>query len=101
MKHNFELLIGTKKGYTMTDKEKGTITEDRIYWLDNLRTFMIFLVVLLHAALIYEKNSIGTLWWIVIDPSTGDLPGLLCAIGCTMWRRNYGKRQGTRLYPLS
>jgi fucose 4-O-acetylase-like acetyltransferase len=64
----------------MTEKEKGTITENRIYWLDNLRTFMIFLVVLLHAALIYEKNSIGTLWWIVIDPSNSDLPGILFLI---------------------
>ena len=60
--------------------EKGTITEKRIYWLDNLRTFMIFLVVLIHAALVYEKNSIGVLWWIICDPSTSDLPGILFLI---------------------
>jgi len=64
----------------MTYKEKGTITESRIYWLDNLRTFMIFLVVLLHAAIVYEKNSIGALWWIVCDPSASDLPGILFII---------------------
>jgi hypothetical protein len=80
MKHNFELLIGILKGYIMTDQEKGTITDYRIYWLDNLRTFMVFLVILLHAALVYEKNSIGALWWIVSDPSTSDLPGILFLI---------------------
>lgn len=64
----------------MTDKERIAITESRIYWLDNLRTFMIFLVVLIHAALVYEKNSIGALWWIVSDPSTSDLPGILFLI---------------------
>jgi surface polysaccharide O-acyltransferase-like enzyme len=42
----------------MINKEKGTIPEHRIYWLDNLRTFMIFLVVLLHAALVYEKTGL-------------------------------------------
>lgn len=64
----------------MTDKERGSITQSRIYWLDNLRTFMIFLVVLIHAALVYEKNNIGALWWIVSDPSTSDLPGILFLI---------------------
>ena len=58
------------------DASKG----NRIHWLDNLRTFMIFLVVLLHAALVYGKNSIGTIWWIVIDPSNSDLPGILFLI---------------------
>jgi fucose 4-O-acetylase-like acetyltransferase len=64
----------------MAYKEQGTITESRIYWVDNLRTFMIFLVVLLHAAVVYEKNSIGALWWIVCDPSASDLPGILFLI---------------------
>jgi fucose 4-O-acetylase-like acetyltransferase len=64
----------------MINKEKGTIPEHRIYWLDNLRTFMIFLVVLLHAALVYEKTGMGALWWIVIDPSTNDLPGIVFLI---------------------
>jgi len=64
----------------MADKKEGTITENRIYWLDNLRTFMVFLVVLIHAALVYEKNSIGALWWIVSDPLNSDLPGILFLI---------------------
>jgi fucose 4-O-acetylase-like acetyltransferase len=52
------------------------VTQNRVYWLDNLRTFMIFLVVLIHASIVYEKYSIGADWWIVIDPSTSDLPGI-------------------------
>jgi len=64
----------------MDNKEKCTNTESRIYWLDNLRTFMIFLVILFHAALIYEKTGLGALWWIVIDPSTNNLPGILFLI---------------------
>jgi len=79
MKHNL-LFIESEKEMIMTDKERGSITESRIYWLDNLRTFMIFLVILLHAALVYEKNSIGALWWVVSDPSTSDLPGILFLI---------------------
>ena len=64
----------------MANKEKGTITENRIYWLDNLRTCMIFLVILLHAALVYEKTGMGALWWIVVEPSNSDLPGILFLI---------------------
>ncbi|MFC1760080.1 acyltransferase family protein [Candidatus Neomarinimicrobiota bacterium] len=55
-------------------------TDNRIYWLDNLRTFMIFLVVVIHAATIFEKYSMGALWWIVIDPSNSDLNGILFLI---------------------
>jgi fucose 4-O-acetylase-like acetyltransferase len=80
MKHNFELLIKIQMENTMAEKETGTSMVSRIYWLDNLRTFMIFLVILLHAALIYEKTGLGALWWIVIDPSTNDLPGIIFLI---------------------
>jgi len=73
----FELLFKTKKEKTMTDKEKGTITENRIYWLDNLRTFMIFLVVLCHAGWVYESSGIGASFWIVDDPSTNNLSGIM------------------------
>lgn len=55
-------------------------TDNRIYWLDNLRTFMIFLVVVIHAATVFEKYSMGALWWIVIDPSNSDLNGILFLI---------------------
>lgn len=47
----------------------------RIHFLDNLRTFLIFLVVMLHAGLVYEsvlQNS-----WIVIDPVKNDSIGLI------------------------
>jgi fucose 4-O-acetylase-like acetyltransferase len=52
----------------------------RFYWLDNLRTFMIFLVVLGHATVVYEKYSMGADWWIVIDPAPNDVPGILFLI---------------------
>ncbi|MBN1765267.1 MAG: acyltransferase family protein [Sedimentisphaerales bacterium] len=66
----------------MFSSEKGpdALKGNRIYWLDNLRTFMIFLVIVLHAALVYEKNSIGAAWWIVCDPSSSNLPGILFLI---------------------
>ena len=64
----------------MIEKGEGTIKTNRIYFLDNLRTFMIFLVILIHAATVYEKYSMGALWWIVIDPSTSDLNGILFLI---------------------
>lgn len=47
----------------------------RIYFLDNLRTFLIFLVILLHAGLVYEtvlENS-----WIVSDPNKNSSIGLI------------------------
>jgi len=52
----------------------------RMHWLDNLRTFLVFLVVLIHAAVVYEKTGMGTLWWIVSDPSASDVPGILFII---------------------
>ena len=39
----------------------------RIYFLDNLRTFLIFLVVVIHSGLVYEAVLENT--WIVIDPN--------------------------------
>ena len=38
---------------------------------------MIFLVVVLHAGLVYESSGIGASFWIVDDPATNDLSGLL------------------------
>ena len=63
-----------------SEKGQDTIKGNRIYWLDNLRTFMVFLVILFHAALIYEKNGIGAPWWIICEPSNSDLPGILFLI---------------------
>jgi len=52
-------------------------SEERLYFLDNLRTFLIFLVVLFHAGVVYERTGSAASWWIVVDPSTSDLPGLV------------------------
>jgi fucose 4-O-acetylase-like acetyltransferase len=52
----------------------------RIYFLDNLRTFMIFLVVLGHAAGVYESSGTWASFWIVDDPATNNLAGLLFLI---------------------
>jgi fucose 4-O-acetylase-like acetyltransferase len=52
-------------------------TKERLYCLDNLRTFLIFLVVLVHAGVVYESSGFMAPYWIVDDPSTSDLPGLL------------------------
>jgi len=61
----------------MTEIGQDAVKRNRIYWLDNLRTFMIFLVVLLHAGIVYESSGVGALFWIVDDPSTNNLSGIL------------------------
>ena len=60
----------------MTEKE-DTIKGKRIYFFDNLRTFMIFLVVLLHSGLVYEKGVFSSFFWIVYDPSTNTVVHVL------------------------
>ena len=59
--------------------EKGQVAPEgnRIYFLDNLRTFMIFLVVLYHAGGVYESSGIWASFWLVDDPSTNNLSGIL------------------------
>ena len=52
---------------------QDTVQGNRIYFLDNLRTFMIFLVVLIHVGIVYESSGVGGLFWIVYDPSTSNL----------------------------
>jgi uncharacterized membrane protein YcfT len=42
----------------------------RIYFLDNLRTFLIFLVVLLHAAITYCHGMDS--FWPVVDPQKSE-----------------------------
>ena len=76
----FELLIEARKGNTMANIEKGTIAGNRIFFLDNLRTFMIFLVVLIHAGGVYESSGVWASFWIVDDPSTNNLSGILFLI---------------------
>ncbi len=60
-----------------SEKGQDAIKGNRIYFLDNLRTFMIFLVVFVHAGWVYESSGIGAFFWIVDDPSTNNLSGIL------------------------
>lgn len=53
----------------------ATSKTQRIPFLDNLRTFMIFLVVLYHAGLVYEASGLGAFFWIVDDPATTNVVG--------------------------
>ena len=54
------------------------MTDDtRLVFLDNLRTFLIFLVVLVHAGVVYESSGYMVPYWLVDDPTTSDLPGLV------------------------
>ena len=48
-----------------------------IHFLDNLRTVIIFLVILYHAGGFYEAAGIYDSWWIVDDPATNNLSGIL------------------------
>ncbi|MBE0711861.1 MAG: acyltransferase [Candidatus Aminicenantes bacterium] len=57
----------------MTERGTDAVVKDRIYWLDNLRTFMILFVVLIHVGIVYESSGFGTLFWIVSDPSNSNL----------------------------
>jgi peptidoglycan/LPS O-acetylase OafA/YrhL len=51
--------------------------KNRIYFLDNLRTFIIFLVVCFHAGWVYESSSVLSWAWIVNDPSKNNVAGLV------------------------
>jgi fucose 4-O-acetylase-like acetyltransferase len=48
--------------------------------MDNLRTFIIFLVVLYHAGGVYESTGGWAAFWLVDDPDTSDLVGIINAI---------------------
>jgi len=61
----------------MSIKMESLPNRNRVYFLDNLRTFLIFLVVLIHTGLIYESSGIPAAWWIVDDPATNDLSGII------------------------
>lgn len=60
--------------------KQNKVEADRIYFLDNLRTFMIFLVVLIHAGGVYENRGNWALFWIVDDPATNSLSDILFSI---------------------
>ncbi len=46
------------------------LPKKRIYWMDNLRTIIIFLVVLYHVGGVYEAAGLWGGFWIVDDPDT-------------------------------
>ena len=62
----------------MVNKEDYVTKGNRIYWMDNLRTLMIFFVVLYHAGIVYESSGFGEFLWLVHDPATNDWVGILC-----------------------
>lgn len=57
--------------------EKNTGKGDRLYFLDHLRTFIIFSVVVYHAGWVYEKSGVLSSVWIVDDPIKSGLPGII------------------------
>jgi fucose 4-O-acetylase-like acetyltransferase len=54
----------------MTAKTKKNVKRGRIHWMDNLRTIIIFLVVLYHVGGVYESAGLWGSFWIVDDPDT-------------------------------
>ena len=58
----------------MTERVQDAPKGNRIYFLDNLRTFMIFLVVLYHAGGVYESSGIWASFWLVDDPAVPAVP---------------------------
>lgn len=60
--------------FTLEDKQQSA-PGNRIYFLDNLRTFMVFLVVVIHCGWVYEDSGIGAFFWIVDDPAVNRLSG--------------------------
>lgn len=56
---------------------ENTAKPNRLFFLDNLRTFMIFLVVLVHSGGVYESSGLWGFFWIVDDPATNDLSGII------------------------
>jgi fucose 4-O-acetylase-like acetyltransferase len=61
----------------MATYEKLTKRQKRINWMDNLRTFIIFLVVLYHVGGVYEAAGLWGWFWIVDDPDTIAWVGIL------------------------
>lgn len=61
----------------MTVKQGSVTKGNRIYWMDNLRTIIIFLVILYHAGGVYESTGMWAGFWIVDDPATNNISGLV------------------------
>ena len=63
---------GCKKEKRLKNSEKG-----RLYFLDHLRTFIIFLVVVYHSGWVFERSGLLSSVWIVDDPSKNNFSGLM------------------------
>ena len=50
---------------------------NRLYWMDNLRTVIIFLVVMYHVGGVYESAGMWGSFWIVDDPDTISWVGIM------------------------
>ena len=61
----------------VTNGTKVIAQENRIHWMDNLRTLMILLVVLYHVGGVYESAGLWGWFWIVDDPSTMTWVGIM------------------------
>jgi len=62
---------------TASDISQQRVMPSRTAFLDNLRGFVIFLVVLCHAGWVYESSGIGAYFWIVDDPAVNNAAGLI------------------------
>ncbi len=60
----------------MTSEVADVAGGRRVDFLDNLRTAIVFLVVLYHAGGVYEATGMWASFWIVDDPSTNTVSGL-------------------------
>ena len=61
----------------MTTKAQSLAKGKRIYWMDNLRTIIIFLVVLYHVGGVYEAAGLWKSFWIVSDSDTLSWVGIV------------------------
>lgn len=54
----------------MITKGNSLEKRNRIHWMDNLRTIIIFIVVLYHVGGVYEAAGLWSGFWLVDDPAT-------------------------------
>jgi peptidoglycan/LPS O-acetylase OafA/YrhL len=54
----------------MNATNSNAVRQNRIHWMDNLRTVIIALVVLYHVGGVYEAAGLWGWFWIVDDPTT-------------------------------
>ena len=66
--------VTTLKQHIATQTFENT-SAGRVVFLDNLRSFLVFLVVLYHCGIVYESSGIGAYFWLVDDKATNDLSG--------------------------